>query len=189
MEPCCFINNEKSIIHNNNNNSDNNNNKKKYSMLLMTVDLMFGWPKVKINSESGASTWNHLFFGPLSTFPPKVIIIIIAQPIIDIKGIKLEFICYSELQFLKVILMTFQNFENVHFYYVFFFLTVGIDLVSEEHWASKECLLKWSQLFKINWVFLHPPWFSFPSSLLSSLWYGLSFKRLGQVHASFKQTG
>lgn len=149
---------------------------------------MFGRSKVKVNSESGPSKFIHLFFGPLLAFPLPVIIII-AQLIIDIKvkDIKLEFICYSVEYFLKIIVVTFQNYENVHFYY--FFLAVGIDLVSEDHWASKECLLKWCQLFKINWVFLLPPSFFFPSSLPSSLWYGLSFERLGQVHTSFKQTG
>lgn len=70
-----------------------------------------------------------------------------------------------------------------------FFLAVGKDLVSEDHWASKECLLKWSQLFKINWVFLRSAAFSFPSSLPSSLWYDLSLKKPGQIHTSFKQTG
>lgn len=73
----------------------------------------------KVNSES-----NHLFFGPLSTFPLPVIIIIIiiAQFIIDIKvkDMKIESICYSVECVVKIIVMTFQNYENVHFYYSFF---------------------------------------------------------------------
>lgn len=83
--------------------------------------LMFGRSKVKANSESEPSKFIHLFFGPLLAFPLPVIIII-AQLIIGIKvkDIKLEFICYSVEYFLKIIVMTFQNYENVHFYYFFF---------------------------------------------------------------------
>lgn len=55
---------------------------------------MFGRSKVKVNSKSGTSKLNHLFFGPFSTFPPNVVIII-AQLIIDIKDIKLEYLLFS----------------------------------------------------------------------------------------------
>lgn len=63
---------------------------------------------------------------------------------------------------------------------IFFVFAAGIDLVWKDHWASKECLLKWSQLLKINWVFLPIRSFALPPSLPlihSSLWYGLSFEK------------
>lgn len=64
-----------------------------------------------------------------------------------------------------------ENRKNTSFFLLFFFFAVGADLNWEDQWASKRCLLKWSQLLQINWVFLSLPSFARPP--LSSLWYEL----------------
>lgn len=69
---------------------------------------------------------------------------------------------------------------------IFFVFAVGTVLDWDDHWASKECLLKWSQLLKINWVFLSIPSFALPPPLpphpLISLVWVVIWKP-GQIHS------